>query len=245
MFNRLLEVDSFFKLLGLIELWLLLVILVGSMFWLVFSIRYWHQGGKLIFLSIFTLVISIFTIFSIIEINAYYSASGGIYGVLTGQYDPNRVEVVNEYDFLIFDVELTEKLDGTYSASFITDKVISLDTKNDLGIFINEVPCSFTEVTSDYVIAEYTYTFYDNEKNVMANDTLYLNIAFNKLSTSLELSTKCDATTLDLWHSYFNRNDFVVSIAPFNCHFKEDMNFVVGDIGVANISITSSVTSLK
>ena len=150
--------------------------------------------------------------FSIVEINAYYSTSGGIVGQLTGYFDKNKVEVTDlTFDFK--DIMMTEN--GTangYSAVFLSDKTIQLSADSKFQVTLNDVPVDIIESTSNYVVAEYEYVFYNKDLNEVLVDTLKLEFAFYNISTEFEISTTGGATAMNYWNDYFSKNAFVVEI---------------------------------
>ena len=191
-------------------------------------------------------------VYCVLQINYYYNAKGGIYGVLTGLLETNKVEVVDNLTFEVKNIELTESSTGVYSASITTDQVLSLDTKQSLGIFINGMPCDTTsEVHSDFAYAEYPYTFYDNDKTAVCTDTLILNIAFYENSTYLNLSTKGGTLPVEecvkYWHHYFNKNGFIVKVAPFD-NVSADLGYSKGDISnyaIVNYYVNDELYSVE
>lgn len=207
-----------------------IVCLVAFLIFLCFK---YPKVGLPVLAVVFLVGILVLDVYSIIQLNYYYNAEGGIHGKLTGIFKTNEVEVVDNLTFEVKNIELTEETEGVYSASITTDKVLSLDTRESLGVFINGMPCDTTsEVESDYAIANYVYTFYDNDKTAICTDTLTLNFAFYENSTYLSLSTKGGTLPVEdcveYWHHYFNKNGFTVKIAPFGS-ISSDASFVTGD----------------
>lgn len=225
--------NSFTELLGKPSFWFILVGVIGLIVVAVFCIKYPKLGGPVL-LSLFGIILVILDVYCIMQINTYYTAEGGIHGKLTGIFNTNEIEVVDNLKFEVKNIELKEKSDGVYSAIITTDQVLSLDTKQSLGIFVNGMPCdTVSEVQSDYAIANYSYTFYDIDNTAICTDTLILNLAFYEKSTYLSLTTKGGTLPVeqcvDYWHHYFNKNGFEVEIAPFN-KASGDVSFENGDI---------------
>ena len=229
MLSKLFGTEGINDLLSSPKFWYTLAIIAVLAIIIVYSLKYWKQGGKFAILSIFIIGISALTIYSGININYYYSAEGGIHGVLSGIFETNKVEVVDDLNFKLTNIELTQKDENTYSASMLSDKVISISTKDNLGIFVNNVPCTAADIHEDYILANYTYTFYDNNKSEILTDTLLINIAMYNNSTYLEISTKGSSDAIELWTSYFNKNSFVITVAPFNFISSEN-DFIEGNI---------------
>ena len=95
--------------------------------------------GKIFVGTILGIAILCFTFYAGIELNFYYSASGGIYGVITGIFDTNTVEV-DDVTFKIQNLELTQNSDDLYTAQIMTDDVISLEKGKVYGLYVNDVP---------------------------------------------------------------------------------------------------------
>lgn len=212
--------NPFFDLLGKPSFWIGAVIVVLLGFLTFICIKY-PKGGLPVLAVVVTLGLAVLDAFCIIQLNLYYNAEGGIHGVLTGIFDTNKVDIVDDLTFELKNIELTESSEGVYSASITTEKVLSLDTKQSLGIFINGMPCdTVSEVHSDFAYAEYPYTFHDDDKSVICTDTLILNIAFYENSTYLNITTKGGTLPVEecvkYWHHYFNKNGFIVKVAPFD-----------------------------
>ena len=219
MFAKLFGTESFMELLGTPSFWFTMALIVGFIVVIVYCFKYPKIGGPVL-LVLFYVVLIVLTIYSIIQLNLFYSARGGIHGAITGIFNTNEVEVVDDMSFELKNIELVETSDGVYSASITIDESLSIDTKSSLGVFVNGMPCdTTTEIQSDYAIAEYLYSFYDEDKSLICSDVLTLNFAFYDESTYIKIST--DGGTLPAeecikyWHYYFNKNGFVVKIASF------------------------------
>lgn len=232
--------SNFFDLIGTSSFWFILALIVGLVVAVVFCLKYPKIGGPML-LCLFGLALIGADIYCVTQLNIYYNAEGGIHGFLTGIFDTNKIQIVDDFTFKVEDIELTEKTEGTYSASITTDRVISVNTRENLGVFVNGAPCdTTTEVDKDYVIADYTYTFFDTDKSVILTDTLTINIAFYGNSTTLTLSTKGGTLPVEdcikYWHSYFNKNGFEVKVAPFG-DITESPDYSNGD--TANYKVLS------
>lgn len=225
--------NPFTDLLGNPKFWLGVGVIVILCVLIFICIKY-PKAGLPVLGGVIALGLVCLDVYCVLQINYYYNAKGGIYGVLTGLLETNKVEVVDNLTFEVKNIELTESSTGVYSASITTDQVLSLDTKQSLGIFINGLPCDTTsEVHSDFAYAEYPYTFHDNDKTAVCTDTLILNIAFYENSTYLNLSTKGGTLPVEecvkYWHHYFNKNSFIVKVAPFD-NVSADLGYSKGDI---------------
>lgn len=231
MFSKLFGTDNFLELLGTPSFWYTLVILIGVIVIFVSCIKYWNKGGKWIVLGLFCVVYTGLTIFSGININAYYSAKGGIYGAITGIFDTNEVEVVSSMEFKLRNMELTQVGESDiYSANIVMNEVFALDKDVEYMVFVNNMPCTFVQNASDYVLADYRYAFYDDNFEVLLEDTLNFRFAFYTNSTSLRVTTNGGAEALKYWHHYFNKNTFVVKILEVESLDDFDISFETGDV---------------
>ena len=231
MFSKLFGTDSFMELLGTPSFWYTMVILVGIIILLVASIKHWSKGGKWILLGLFGVIYTGLTIWSGININQYYSASGGIYGAITGIFDTNEVEVVSSMEFKLSNIELTQVGDSdTYSANIVMNDVFALDKDVEYMVFVNDMPCTFVQNASDYVLADYRYAFYNDNFEIILDDTLNFRFAFYTNSTSLRVTTNGGSEALKYWHHYFNKNTFVVKIAEVKSLDDYFVTFSNGDI---------------
>ncbi len=216
MISKLFGTDSIIDLFSSPAFWIGVAIVVVIIALIVCAFKYPKIGGPML-LGVTILGFVALTAYCAFNLNAYYSAEGGIRGKITGIFETNKVEVVDNMAFKFENIELKELSIGTYSASITLDEVLSIDTKNNLGVFVNGMPCDVTSsVHKDYAIAYYVYTFYDENETQILTDTLTLTLAFYENSTTLKISTNGTTEAIKLWHYYFNKNGFVVSIAPFD-----------------------------
>ena len=155
------------------------------------------------------------TAWSTTQLQAYYSASGGIYGKLTGLFKPNDVAVESsenvKFDFKNMMLTATENEDE-YEAEIVSEQIIKLSADEFYMVYINSTPCTFVENSQDYVIARYSYNFYDREFNLLCSDTLTFRFAFYTNSCKLIVTTNGGATAVRYWQEYFNYNTFIVEI---------------------------------
>lgn len=155
------------------------------------------------------------TAWSTTQLQAYYSASGGIYGKLTGLFKTNDVAVESsenvKFDFKNMMLTATENEDE-YEAEIVSEQIIKLSADEFYMVYINSTPCTFVENSQDYVIARYSYNFYDREFNLLCSDTLTFRFAFYTNSCKLLVTTNGGATAVRYWQEYFNYNTFIVEI---------------------------------
>lgn len=186
--------------------------------------------AKIYVFSILFALITATGIYSIININSYYSASGGIYGILTGNFDENNQLYVNEKTFELKNTILTQKNGDTYSAKSISDEIFKINTNEYLGVFVNGSPCTYSKIEEDYFVAYYNYNFYGRDNNVLFNDTLKMYFSFYDKSTQLEVMTDGGSEAVKYWGYYFNNNDFNVTLKSVKTAYDKELTIGEGDI---------------
>lgn len=185
--------------------------------------------AKIYVFSILFALITATGIYSIININSYYSASGGIYGILTGNFDENNQLCVNEKNFELKNTTLTQKNGDTYSAKSISDEIFKINTNEYLGVFVNGSPCTYSKIEEDYFVAYYNYNFYGRDNNVLFNDTLKMYFSFYDKSTQLEVMTDGGSESVKYWGYYFNNNDFNVTLKSVKTAYNKELTIGEGD----------------
>lgn len=191
------------------------------------SARVFVLTGVVIVVSVVLLGTSIYCG---VNLNAYYNEKGGIFGAITGIFDTNTSEVVDEIDIKINNIELTQQNGDTYSAKIMIDKVLDLDDGTQYGIYVND---NFVDNIDNpnYVRAEYTYTFQNNSLTELLTDTLILDFAFDNTSTTLIVTTNGGVNAVSYWNSYFNKNNFIVSIEESSYNPGNDLTYTDGEVG--------------
>lgn len=218
------------KSLSFSSFWSILAIVVGLIILLIVSIKYWNSGGKFILLGLFVFGNLLLSGYYLLQINYYYNSEGGIHGVISGILGSNNVEVLDDITFNFKNIELIETGSNRYSATISISDTFNLEGKENIGVFVNELPCSYVEFAGDYIIADYTYSFLDENKTTLCTDTLTLRFAFYENSTELNISTNGGSEAVKYWHYYINKNDFKVSIGKSDYVISEDIEYSNGDI---------------
>ncbi len=186
-------------------------------------------NGKWFFGTVITLAILVTTGYCAAQLNFYYNAKGGIFGAITGIFETNVVEV-DEMTFSLKNIELLKEHDDVYSAKVLSNEVMALEEGQKFAVYVNGEPCSTTTNESDYVVAEYTYRFMNQEFNEVCTDTLTLRIALYSNSTYLSVSTSGGADAVKYWNYYFNKNKFEMKIEKAAYLYDDGINFGDGDI---------------
>ena len=190
------------------------------------------KGGKIFLGVALGFIFIVGTAYCGIQLNYYYTATGGIYGQIVSLYNPNQVQITSNVEYLFKNVVMSQENGYTYSARITSDSVLELVLEENAtyGVYVNGMPCNYVEISNDYVIAKYSYAFYDDDFNKVMSDTLTLKFAFYTNSTSLSVTTDAGADAVKYWNYYFNKNIFKVTIDNKGYDYSTDINFATGDI---------------
>lgn len=195
-----------------------------------------YKSAKYWVATIAMVALVIFTGYCGIQLNAYYSAEGGIWGYIDGLINPNTgtVQVVSDkLEFTIDNIVMTEQIDGTYSAKIYLPDVLQLEEGKNYSVSVNDEPCSkveFSAGTTSYARAEYAYAFMDTNLNTLCVDTLVFNVSLFKTSTDVTISSNGGQTAVDYWNTYFAKNEFKVSIFADDYVHDDSIEYVEGDV---------------
>lgn len=187
------------------------------------------EGAKVIFTTLLIIVLGVGTVYSGIEINKYYSATGGIIGQISGIFNTNEIEVGDNLEIKLNNIELTKVDEESYVARFEEtdeDKIIHLAEDKDYNVYINDIPCLNLETSMPNVIsANYTYNFYSENQELILSDTINFKFAFNDKSTVVLVTTKGGAEAVKYWNYYFNKNDVVITLKEIENQEDYESNF--------------------
>lgn len=210
-----------------------IAIFIGIIALMIACLKY--KNGRIIILTLIIGAISIgfiaIVVYCGVQINTYYKASGGIYGQIVDWYKPNEVVISDEVTYSFKNLALTKDGD-LYSAKITSDEVLDLklDENATYGVYVNDMPCNYVEITENYVIAKYRYAFYDINFNAICEDTLTLRFVFDTNQTRLSISTEGGVEAVKYWNNYFNRNIFDVTIDNQGYTYSKDITFGNGDV---------------
>lgn len=200
------------------------IALVCLIITLIMGLMIKFEGFRIFSLIFLFLSLCLTAVFSGIHIHSYYNTKGGIVGGLTQILKPNKVDIGKTDSDITFDfkrVMLEEFNETTYRAEFITKDKIELEELKGYAVYVNGSPCSMIEyssdlssgeISNDYIIANFDYAFYDEYKEFILTDTLTFRFAFYKAETRLIVETQGSFDAVKLWNSYFQKNDFFVTI---------------------------------
>lgn len=170
--------------------------------------------GKYVFFSLVSIIFIATGVYSFFNVNNYLNASGGIWGTIVGDYSVNKVEVSKmQFDLQYIELTQTSNSDeNIYSAKLESSETVSIENGKYYGCYVNGVPVEVDEFSSEYLIANYTYNFYDFDKNLIVSDTLKLRFSFFENYTVFVLQTEGGSTAVKQWNNFFKNNNFVVSL---------------------------------
>lgn len=204
-------------------------LLIGIGLFICFGIRLFvkHPEFRVAVISVAFVGIVGLTVYCGVNLNTYLSASGGIFGTLTGYHQP-EVEIKDcEFDFK--GMVLEQQLDtDTYSCRILSSDVFSYNSNCDYDIFANNSPCNNVEVRSNYISADYTYSFYNERNELMHTDTLNIRITLDLNSTYAVVWTDGGSESVGYWNQYLQRNNFVVALKETKQSIEERENFNAG-----------------
>lgn len=176
----------------------------------------WFFGIPLVVCLVFT------GIYSYGQINTYYSAKGGIYGYITDYFKPNQATTELEDGKLITNfTNFNLVLDGEYYSVSKTESIVyELEDEATYILTINDYPCDeIKQVISEedaFLTYEYNYLFGDYTEDgsikVKAEDTITITYKILKNEVTITITTNCDGSTSKLWNSYFNKNNFELTL---------------------------------
>ena len=171
--------------------------------------------------------------YSYVKLNEYYTAVGGVFGRISDFFGTNIVEV-EDLTFNFSNIQLKDSGDQQqYVAQITKDAKFNIDTNKNYSVYVNDIPCTYVEVTKSYVLADYTFTFQDDDLSEIMTDTLKFRFAFNQNSTQFNISTSGGTKAQRLWNYYFNKNGFVVKLAESKFDHDGNMQQTNGTVDYA------------
>lgn len=201
MFKWLFDFSIIYDILLLVIILILLIIFIRST-----TFRY------ILFTCIGVLYIFV-TFLAGIEINKYYSASGGVYGVISSVIKPDIK--VNEMTFKLNNLVLKSTAEeNKYDLTIVKNEALELSKNTSYIILVNDTPTNIINSSIDFVDVNYTYVFYDDNYSELIKDTLNIKLVFYKQSTRLNITTTGGAKAVNYWNDYFNNNGFKIEIKP-------------------------------
>lgn len=153
--------------------------------------------------------------FSMYNVNTYYSASGGIFGVIKNVFKKPEVEVVKtvdsaEFNFKNIVMKQTYADDeNNYSLMLKSEELFKLDLTKDYFVYINSTPVS-AALLNNSISAEFENAF--ETSDYMFKDTLKFELFFYDNYTNIKLSTNGGKKAYGYWLSYFEKNNLKIKV---------------------------------
>lgn len=186
----------------------------------------------------------IMTVFSGMNLFQAITVKGGEYGTIATPTENNQVEITDSMDFDFKNVVMTKKADGIYSAQITSENKLKLDADSKYLVFVNGAPCNYKIHSDDYIVAEYSYLFYDKNFKLIESATLTFKVKFDKYETLIILESSGDDDTTKLWNDYFNKNDFIFTIKVSNEEFFIDEELLTVTL-MANNEVYKEIKVIK
>lgn len=194
-----------------------------------------HPEAKVVLAVIFLVVGTGSAIYSGYQIHKYRTAENSHFGSYDGKDYTNQVEADNlTFNFKNIEMVKTSN-DNEYSATMSSSEIFKLDDSLNYTIRVNGLPCSNVkvDVLANFVSAEYSYSFYNEEREIEQIDTLYLRLTSYKNSCSFIIRTEGGSSACKLWNSYFFRDDFIITVETVDKVYDPDIDFGEGEVSYA------------
>lgn len=160
-------------------------------------------------LSVIAVIYVGLSVVAMFAINNYYTASGGIFGELEQILNPDVV--VNDMSFDLQNLTLLETdEENKYEMKISTEYV--LEPNEEYDVLVNGIPSNIINYSSDFVVAEYDYVFYNEDLIEVLFDTLTIKFSFFKNSTIIQIYTLGGEKAVGYWNYFFNMNNFIIEI---------------------------------
>lgn len=215
------SIEKFGEMLATPKFWYIIIAIIGLIILIVNCLKY-PKVGKWVLFSVFYLGFLCLTAYSCVQLNIFYKTKGGIIGQISGIFENNQVEIVDDITYEFKNTELIQIGDtNKYSSSVSVPEIMNLENGVKYQVLVNDVPCGYADNNEDYIIAKYNYIFFDENFNSLLQDTLTINVAFYSNSTSFSVSTEGGAKAVKYWNYYFNKNSFVVKLVGKTSTIKD------------------------
>lgn len=187
------------------------------------------------------------------RIDDYYSSSGGVIGSLTALIDVNKTEINKDESKLTYSFKnlQMQKDDKGYYVVEKTENASLLDKNETYLAYVNGYPCDIVNLVvgddDSKFIYRFSYVFadYDDNGNLVpiADDTIQIEFTFYENSTNVKIKTDCTDEIYGLWNSYFNKNNFEITLEKASAEVEKKQELVTLTLMVNDE--TYSVIKLK
>lgn len=223
------SIEKFGEMISTPKFWYIVIALIGLIILIINCLKH-PKVGKWVLFGVFYIGFLILTIYSCIQLNIHYKTKGGIFGQISGIFEPNQVKVVDDITYEFTNTELVQVGEtNKYSSSVSVPEIMNLENGVKYQLLINDVPSGYTDNNEDYIVSRYNYIFYDEDFNILKQDTLIIKIAFYSNSTSFSVSTEGGAEAVKYWNYYFNKNKFVVTLTG-KADTSNEPDYSTGDV---------------
>ena len=212
-----------------------IIVGIGALLLIILLCRAFPEFKPVIKYGILTLLLtaSIFSgIYCANQINAYYSASGGIFGKL-GEFLGFEVEKTDDLTFEFKNIHLIQDSYGRYSATITLsgeENIVQLDSSKSYEMLVNDLPTKTISESNDHISSCFNYSFYDAEGKFLINDDLFISFSFSSKQTDILIYTYGKDGSIRFWQSFFRKNDFIVKIIPTDYVKNKFFNFTDGEL---------------
>ena len=194
--------------------WFYLVLIILGVATLIFFFTKF-EGSRIVIGVILGVGLLGITGFSVYNVNTYYSASGGIFGVIKNVFKKPEVEVVKtvdsaEFNFKNIVMKQTYADDeNNYSLMLKSEELFKLDLTKDYLVYINSTPVS-AALLNNSISAEFENVF--ETADYKFSDTLKFELFFYDNYTNVKLSTNGGKKAYGYWLSYFEKNNLKIKV---------------------------------
>ena len=127
----------------------------------------------------------------------------------------------NEYKVTIEDTyKRVDELGNEIPCSF------DLDLSKNWKIYVNDMVTNNTNKSSNYINAEYIYTFYNEDFNALLTDTLKIKFVFYNNYYRVDLITNGGETAVDFWESYIYKEGLTVGLKINDYEPDSEINLI-------------------
>lgn len=223
------SIEKFGEMISTPKFWYIVIALIGLIILIINCLKH-PKVGKWVLFGVFYIGFLILTVYSCIQLNIHYKTKGGIFGQISGIFEPNQVKVVDDITYEFTNTELVQVGEtNKYSSSVSVPEIMNLENGVKYQLLINDVPSGYTDNNEDYIVSRYNYIFYDEDFNILKQDILIIKIAFYSNSTSFSVSTEGGAEAVKYWNYYFNKNKFVVTLTG-KADTSNEPDYSTGDV---------------
>lgn len=187
-----------------------------------------YEVARWLVFIVITLVLFGTSVYSCKKLNDYYSAEGGVKGVLSTYFNGADGLIDNKTDK---DVSITinkATFKGTnntdeYISVLVLDELLTLDGEKDYTLLVNGTPVnSLIQTSKSYIGGKYSYNFYSVGDSVF-NDVLSVDLSFYDKVTRVVLTTRGGTTAVENWNSYFEKTSLKIEVIESDFVLKDEI----------------------